>query len=434
MAKRIKGSNVQAVITDGKVTGLAVNGQDIGVVTAKTSGAGVGKVKAGAVAMAPRPGYLRVDTLTADAPTITTTGAVNNATPSIASPQTITYNNAALRFFGSRQMSVYNSAYVGNGSSSVGVVADGTKIWLGYFLEFELDSAAFELRLNGDFATASGLDYMMWVDGMPVSREPLKYGTSTGKWITNFSWAKKRRRRITILTAALLHQIWIGANDAIFPSTRKIGRSCVVVGDSFSVGTCGAGAQSRVGAWMYRTLLRLGYEDIHCAGQGSTGYVNNNGGTLGSGKFLDRLAAEVIPVNPDAVIYLGSVNDDNGTITPAQVQAEALANYHEIASSLPNADLIVVGPQYMDGGQHLPRNAIEAAIVAACVASPNVLRYVSAQGWITGKGKVGATTGTGNADLYTAADGVHPSSYDGHLYYGDSVYSAISDIPGICQQ
>lgn len=32
MAKRIKGSNVQAVITDGKVTGLAVNGQDIGVV------------------------------------------------------------------------------------------------------------------------------------------------------------------------------------------------------------------------------------------------------------------------------------------------------------------------------------------------------------------------------------------------------------------
>lgn len=34
MAKRIKGSNLSAVITDGKVTGLAVNGNDIGVVTA----------------------------------------------------------------------------------------------------------------------------------------------------------------------------------------------------------------------------------------------------------------------------------------------------------------------------------------------------------------------------------------------------------------
>ena len=33
MAKRIKGSNVQAVITDGKVTGLAVNGNDINAVT-----------------------------------------------------------------------------------------------------------------------------------------------------------------------------------------------------------------------------------------------------------------------------------------------------------------------------------------------------------------------------------------------------------------
>lgn len=44
MAKRIKGSNVQAVITDGKVTGLAVNGQDIGVVTSTKSAQGVGKI------------------------------------------------------------------------------------------------------------------------------------------------------------------------------------------------------------------------------------------------------------------------------------------------------------------------------------------------------------------------------------------------------
>lgn len=36
MAKRIKGSNVQAVYTDGLVTGLAVNGNDIGVVTRPT--------------------------------------------------------------------------------------------------------------------------------------------------------------------------------------------------------------------------------------------------------------------------------------------------------------------------------------------------------------------------------------------------------------
>ncbi len=47
MAKRIKGSNVQAVITDGKVTGLAVNGQDIGVVTATKSAQGVAIEAAG---------------------------------------------------------------------------------------------------------------------------------------------------------------------------------------------------------------------------------------------------------------------------------------------------------------------------------------------------------------------------------------------------
>lgn len=48
MAKRIKGSNVQSVITDGKVTGLAVNGQDIGVVTANKSDDGVRLVVPGA--------------------------------------------------------------------------------------------------------------------------------------------------------------------------------------------------------------------------------------------------------------------------------------------------------------------------------------------------------------------------------------------------
>lgn len=381
----------------------------------------------------PQRGYLRLDALTPDAPTITTVGAVNNATPSISPATTINYNDGRLRFFGARQMSVYNSAYIGNGSSSVGAVGDGTKIWLGYFLEFELDSAAFELRLNGDFATASGLDYMMWVDGLPVSREPLKYGTSTGKWITNFTWAAKRRRRITILTAALLHQIYIGKKDALFPSTRKLGRSVCVISDSFGTGIGGSGVQSRIGSWMYRLALRLGFEDIHCACQASTGYVNDNGGTLGAGRFSARLATEVIPVNADWNIFLGSVNDDNGTITPAQVRAEATSCYATLASALPNSKLIVFGPQYMDGIAHLPRDAIAAAIQSAAAAAPNVVRYVPMSGWVTGTGKVGTAANDGNADDVTSADGVHPSIYTGHLYIGDTAYSAVSDIPGLAQ-
>lgn len=421
---------VRMRVRDGQAIGLVdMDGNDLGLpVTTKKSARELVET-AGGIALPPRRrGYLRLDTLSADAPTITTTGAVNNATPSIASPQTIAYNNAALRFFGARQMSVYNSAYVGNGSSSVGLVGDGTKIWLGYFMELEVDTAGFELRLNGDFSTASGLDYMMWVDGMPVSREPLKYGTSTGKWITKFAWATKRRRRITILTAALLHQMWIGANDAIFPSLRPLSRRICFISDSFSTGVGGSGVQSRIGSWMYRLALRLGFDDIHCAAQASTGYVNDNGGTLGSGKFRDRLAAEVLPVAAAWNVFLGSVNDDNGTIPPTQVQAEAAACYSAFPA---DSKLVVFGPQYMDGGAHLPRDGIDAALSAAAAAAPNVLRYVSLKGWITGTGKVGATTGSGNADIYTCADGVHPSIYDGHIYYGDSAYAAIADIPGL---
>ena len=403
------------------------------VVSVTQSAHGVVSLEAGGVALPPYRGYLRLDTLVPDAPTITTVGVVNNATPSISPATTINYNDARLRFFGARQMSAYNSAYIGNGSSSVGVVGDGTKIWLGYFMEFELDSSAFELRLNGDFATASGLDYMMWVDGMPVSREPLKYGTSTGKWITNFTWATKRRRRITILTAALLHQIYIGKKDALFPSTRQLGRSVCVISDSFGTGIGGSGVQSRIGSWMYRLALRLGFEDIHCACQASTGYVNDNNGTLGAGRFSTRLATEVIPTKTGWIMFLGSVNDDNGTIAPAQVGAEAATCYAALASALPDSKLIVFGPQYMDGITHLPRDAIATAIQSAAQAAPNVVRYVPMSGWVTGTGKVGSAANDGNADDVTCPDGVHPSIYTGHTYIGDAAYSAVSDIPGLAQ-
>lgn len=43
MAKRIKGSNVQAVYTDGKVTGLAVNGNDMGVSTLNSLDSGLNR-------------------------------------------------------------------------------------------------------------------------------------------------------------------------------------------------------------------------------------------------------------------------------------------------------------------------------------------------------------------------------------------------------
>ena len=46
-------------------------------------------------------------------------------------------------------------------------------------------------------------------------------------------------------------------------------------------------------------------------------------------------------------------------------------------------------------------------------------------GWIAGTGRVGATTGDGNADIYVVADGVHPS-VAGAAYLGTRLAFAIS--------
>ncbi|MBC8040380.1 MAG: hypothetical protein H7Y06_07555, partial [Opitutaceae bacterium] len=50
--------------------------------------------------------------------------------------------------------------------------------------------------------------------------------------------------------------------------------------------------------------------------------------------------------------------------------------------------------------------------------------FISPKGWITGTGKVGTTTATGNANYYISADGTHPSP-EGHAYLGRKLASAI---------
>jgi lysophospholipase L1-like esterase len=48
------------------------------------------------------------------------------------------------------------------------------------------------------------------------------------------------------------------------------------------------------------------------------------------------------------------------------------------------------------------------------------------EAWVTGTGKVGATTGTGNSDIVTGSDGTHPSDY-GHKYIGIRTAEAIRE-------
>jgi phospholipase/lecithinase/hemolysin len=47
--------------------------------------------------------------------------------------------------------------------------------------------------------------------------------------------------------------------------------------------------------------------------------------------------------------------------------------------------------------------------------------------WITGTGRVGATTGTGNADTYIGSDATHPTDA-GHAYLARRVVAALEEL------
>lgn len=359
--------------------------------------------------------------LSPDIPTITVS-ALNASTSSISNAQTIAYNNAAIRYFGARQMAAY-SVYLGNESSTA---TSGTEIHRGFFMDFCSDAQTFEIRFNGDFASTTGLDFMMWVNGLPIAASLLQFAASAGKSIVKFAFSARRSRHIVVLMDGLLHQIFIGPNDSIWASTKKIGRRVAFLGDSYTVGIQGSGVCSAVGAYMYRLGLALGFNDIHCAGQATTGYANPAGNANGKDVFANRVAAEIGPIAPDWLFVVGSVNDDTG-YTPAQITAGAAATYSAVAAASPNTKIIVVGAQRPSSAAYAPRDANEAAVQAAAAAAPNVVRYVSLKGAVTGTGKAGATTGTGGGDIYTAADGVHPTQA-GHDFLADWIYEKVADL------
>jgi lysophospholipase L1-like esterase len=107
------------------------------------------------------------------------------------------------------------------------------------------------------------------------------------------------------------------------------------------------------------------------------------------------------------------------------LEIEARTLYSEIAKNLPNTRLYVVNTWYPLAPVYAPIEDAHLAIVSAATNNSNVTALINPRGWITGTGKVGSTTGSGNADLFTTSDSIHPTQA-GHDFLGYNVASAIS--------
>lgn len=309
--------------------------------------------------------------------------------------------------------------------------------WLS--VDFMFDGAQIEIRFH-DKSTSGFRRYR--VDGEYVSATPSASPGATNHAyrelldFTDHGGARSRHISIDFGPGAPFRGVTVGPTDTVWYPTVPAGPRVIILGDSYVAG--GGSADGNFRGWCGEIRDLLGWRDVWASGVTGTGYVADGGA---SAPYPSRVAADVVARSPDIVIVWGSQNDANtavATVTPAV--RETLA---AIRAGVPDAALIVIGPQAVNGlpaAVHVQnRDAIRAEALAVGALHIDTLGGVipysgtvtdyNNVGWITGNGKVSTPAGTGNADRYiggaAGTDANHPTNA-GHTYYAQRIAAAIS--------
>ena len=185
----------------------------------------------------------------------------------------------------------------------------------------------------------------------------------------------------------------------------------LMIGDSF----CDTGGSDVKFCVAGQMMAQLGPAwDLVTGSVGGTGY----GQADTKANFATRVQAMDVPLiqSPAAVLIVAGQND-----SAAQITASAPDVLSGLRALFPRAPIFIIttyGPNSY-GTAQARQDAIEAA--SAAVTQCHVIRTYGAtayggKSWVYGTGKVGATTGDGNADRYVSSDGTHPPDA-GHLHW-----------------
>ncbi|MET0865609.1 MAG: SGNH/GDSL hydrolase family protein [Nakamurella sp.] len=187
--------------------------------------------------------------------------------------------------------------------------------------------------------------------------------------------------------------------------------SIVIIGDSYTSGAAqgGNGARNWT-ALAENALLAAGYPvDLTVLGLSGSGYVRigSTGMTFGDG--VDA----VVDPQTQLVMIFGSVND--GISDPVSVADAARRALDRLAILAPAAEIVIVGPQWVDDTPPAGLLAIRDALSAAVTAADARFIDPLAAGWFSGA----ATAMIGD-------DGLHPTD-TGHVYLADLLTPALAE-------
>jgi lysophospholipase L1-like esterase len=267
-------------------------------------------------------------------------------------------------------------------------------------LVFEFSTTAAAVEIAG-YSTRADHACLIEVNGRFVSdtllQQPAEQVGNGFKLNLTFPGEASVARRIRVWTSGGfgLSEVRVPTGKAIAKPTEPIQRCTAIIGDSFVNGAGQSNVPVNQGAGNFETfaprLARLmAADDIILAGIGGTGWVA--GGATNA--FYTRIAA-VLAMNPQVIVFYGSINDGTaGTGVQAAVESAL-----QLCAAVPK--IYVIGP--LTTGYSAANDAVKAGTLA------KGRTFIDMGAFLFGNGNVTDKRGDGNRDFYMMTDGAHPT-------------------------
>ena len=298
------------------------------------------------------------------------------------------------------------------------VVLDGDVLFIG--TRGTAGNADFELYVNGSLcAPTFGTNAAATSDARGVAL------SSGSDGYIKLKWGAVARRRITIMWRGIWSaSVFYTRNTATLLPAIPEPITWVHLGDSFSQYTGATSYTIGLTNWMH-AAFGCNFDFINIA-QGSTGFnVGNLPGAVPTAtkpSLRQQWLLNGSRCNPRIISMLVGHND--AAVSPsATALSEFTATLADITTRFPSALVLLfttnASPGMISTGA---ATAIENAFKSIAASYANVqvfpLQTRNTGAFLRGTGKVGATTGDGNADTYVSSDGTHPSDA-GHRALGE---------------
>lgn len=277
------------------------------------------------------------------------------------------------------------------------------------------------------FLAATNTDVRVLIDGQYATGAQIVPNAYSGEQRIRLDFSGARSSRLIQFRcrgASGFRGVSMTALDTVWAAPADDEVIAAITGDSFGEAIGIASPFDPDAGYAQQLGHLLGWQDVRQVAVGSTGYLADASGVR------SRIRAQIPRwgFTPDVIVCAAGYND--GAFAAADAAAEASRVWRDMRAAHPNARIFVVGPWVQARGtQSL---ALEKALAATFADWGDPLAHfipvlTAPSPWNTGSGRVGATTGTGNSDVYTSTDGIHPSNA-GHAYLATRIAASIRTI------